>query len=145
MSGGQAHARGAAGLSQDGDTLRPHAARIYDYFLGGKDHFAVDRAVADMMLTRVPAVRTAARENRAFLSRTVRYLVGEAGVRQFLDIGTRLPAADNVHEVAQRAAPESRVVYADNDPLVLAHARALLTGSKQCPARLAADAVRGTA
>ena len=109
------------------DTSRPDPARIYDYVLGGKDHFAADREVADRVLARVPAVRTAARENRAFLGRAVRYLAAERRVRQFLDIGTGLPAADNVHEVAQRAAPESRVVYVDRDPMVIAHVRALLT------------------
>jgi hypothetical protein len=110
------------------DTSRAHQARMYDYLLGGKDHFAVDREVADRALASVPAGRTAARENRAFLGRAVRYLAAEEGIRQFLDIGTGLPAADNVHELAQRAAPESRVAYVDSDPLVLAHARALLTG-----------------
>jgi hypothetical protein len=104
-------------------------ARIYDYFLGGKNHFAADRETADRLLASMPSLRTSARENRAFLHRTVRYLVAEAGVRQFLDIGTGLPTASNVHEVAQSIAPESRVVYVDNDPMVLAHARALLTSS----------------
>jgi hypothetical protein len=113
------------------DTARPHPARIYDYVLGGKNHFAADRDVAEMVLASVPAGRTAARENRAFLGRAVRYLAEEAGVRQFLDIGTGLPATVNVHEVAQRAAPESRVLYVDSDPMVLAHARALLTSSPQ--------------
>jgi hypothetical protein len=109
------------------DTSRPAPARIYDYVLGGKDSFAADREVADGVLARMPAVRTAARENRAFLGRAVRYLAAEQGIRQYLDIGAGLPAADNVHEVAQRTAPESRVVYVDSDPMVLAHARALLT------------------
>ena len=113
------------------DTSRPHPARIYDYVLGGKNHFAADREMADRVLARVPAGRTAARENRAFLGRAVRYLAAEEGVRQFLDIGTGLPTTGNVHEVAQRAAPESRVVYVDSDPLVLAHARALLTSSPE--------------
>lgn len=113
------------------DTSRPHPARIYDYALGGKSHFAADRELADRALARVPAGRTAARENRAFVGRAVRYLAEEAGVRQFLDIGTGLPATVNVHEVAQLAAPESRVVYVDSDPMVLAHARALLTSSPQ--------------
>jgi hypothetical protein len=113
------------------DTTKPHAARMYDYFLGGKDHFAVDRETAEQAIKAIPTGRTAARENRAFLGRAVRYLVAEAGVRQFLDIGTGLPSASNVHEVAQQVAPESRVVYVDNDPIVLAHARALLTSSPQ--------------
>ena len=113
------------------DTSRPHPARIYDYVLGGKDHFAADRELADRALARMPAGRTAARENRAFLGRAVRYLAAEAGIRQFIDIGTGLPAPGNVHEVAQQAAPESRVVYVDSDSMVLAHARALLTSSPQ--------------
>jgi hypothetical protein len=108
------------------DVSRPHMARIYDYFLGGKNHFAADRATAEKILQTNPSIRIAARENRAFLGRSVRYLAAEAGIRQFLDIGTGLPTANNVHEVAQAVAPTSRVVYVDNDPLVLAHARALL-------------------
>jgi hypothetical protein len=102
---------------------------MYDYYLGGKDHFAVDRETAEQVLRAVPTLRAAARENRAFLRRAVRYLVAEAGIRQFLDIGTGLPSANNVHEVAQWIAPECRVVYLDNDPIVLAHARALLTSA----------------
>ncbi len=113
------------------DTSKPHSARMYDYYLGGKDHFAIDREVAEASIRSWPAVRVAARENRAFLGRAVRYLVEEAGIRQFLDIGTGLPTASNVHEVAQALAPECRVVYVDNDPIVLAHARALLTSSPQ--------------
>jgi S-adenosyl methyltransferase len=113
------------------DTSRPHPARIYDYALGGKNHFAADREVADKVLESWPSARTGARENRAFLGRAVRYLVAEAGIRQFLDIGTGLPTTENVHEVAQRVAPSTRVVYADNDPLVLAHARALLTSAPE--------------
>lgn len=107
------------------DTSRPHPARIYDYFLGGKNHFAADRAAAAEILRSSSHPRTLARENRAFLGRAVRYLAAEAGVRQFLDVGTGLPATDNVHEVAQSVAPESRVVYVDNDPLVLAHAHSM--------------------
>ena len=113
------------------DTSQPHAARMYDYFLGGKDHFAVDRETAQKAMQSWRGVRTAVRENRAFLGRAVRYLVAEAGIRQFLDIGTGLPSANNVHEVAQAIMPECRVVYVDNDPVVLAHARVLLTGSPQ--------------
>jgi nucleotide-binding universal stress UspA family protein len=109
------------------DVSRPHPARIYDYFLGGKDNFAADRETAGQVLENWATVRTAVRENRGFLNRAVRYLAEEAGIRQFLDIGTGLPSASNVHEVAQAVAPESRVVYVDNDPIVLAHARALLT------------------
>jgi S-adenosyl methyltransferase len=111
------------------DFSRPHSARMYDYYLGGKDHFAVDRETAEIAMRSWPAVRIAVRENRKFLARAVSYLAGEVGIRQFLDIGTGLPSASNVHEVAQKVAPDSRVVYTDNDPLVLAHARALLTSS----------------
>jgi hypothetical protein len=113
------------------DTSRPHSARMYDYYLGGKDHFAADREAADRVAAAFPSVRTATRENRAFLGRAVRYLAGEAGVRQFLDIGTGLPSASNVHEIAQSVAPSSHIVYVDNDPLVLAHARALLTSGPE--------------
>ncbi len=109
------------------DLSRPHTARMYDYLLGGKDHFAIDRETMEVGLRSWPAARVYARENRNFLARAVEYLTREAGVRQFLDIGTGLPSANNVHEVAQRIAPDSRVVYVDNDPLVLAHAKALLT------------------
>ncbi len=113
------------------DTSRPHSARMYDYYLGGKNHFAADREAADKVLAGMPTSRTFARENRDFLGRAVRYLAGEAGIRQFLDIGTGLPATNSVHEVAQAVAPECRVLYADNDPLVLVHARALLTSSPE--------------
>jgi S-adenosyl methyltransferase len=113
------------------DTTKPHPARIYDYLLGGKDNFAVDRETAESAMRSWRSVRTAARENRAFLGRAVRYLVREAGIRQFLDVGTGLPAANNVHEVAQALEPECRVVYADNDPIVLAHARALLASGPE--------------
>ena len=113
------------------DVSRPHPARMYDYYLGGKNHYAADREVADKVLAGAPSARTGPRENRAFLGRAVRFLTAEAGIRQFLDIGTGLPTTDNVHEVAQRIAPSSRVVYVDNDPLVLAHARALLTSSPE--------------
>jgi hypothetical protein len=113
------------------DTSKPHSARMYDYYLGGKDHFEVDRETADRAMRSWTAVRTAVRENRAFLGRAVRYLAAEAGIRQFLDIGTGLPSANNVHEVAQSVAPESRIVYVDNDPIVLAHARSLLTSTPQ--------------
>jgi hypothetical protein len=108
------------------DTTKPHSARMYDYFLGGKDNFAADRATAEQAMRSWGAVRTAVRENRAFLGRAVRHLVSEAGIRQFLDIGTGLPSANNVHEVAQATVPGCRVVYVDNDPIVLAHARVLL-------------------
>ena len=109
------------------DTSRAHPARMYDYLLGGKDHFEADRQAITALLQAVPNARTGARENRAFLGRAVQYLVAEAGIRQFLDIGSGLPTAHNVHEVAQSVAPDSRVVYVDNDPIVMAHARALLS------------------
>ena len=108
------------------DTTVAHIARVYDYWLGGKDNFAVDRIAAERVIAAYPDIVRSARGNRAFLGRAVRYLVREAGVRQFLDIGTGLPAANNTHEVAQGAAPECRVVYVDNDPVVLSHAKALL-------------------
>ena len=104
-----------------------HPARVYDYWLGGKDNFPADRALAEMMIQAIPNMRGLAAANRAFLRRAVRYLAAEAGVRQFLDIGTGIPTSPNVHEVAQEVAPGTRVVYVDNDPIVLAHARALLT------------------
>ena len=113
------------------DTAKPHAARVYDFYLGGKDHFAADRETGQALMRVVPTIRAAARENRAFLGRAVRFLVAEAGIRQFLDIGTGLPSANNVHEVAQGLVPSCRVVYVDNDPIVLAHARALLTSSPE--------------
>ncbi len=113
------------------DTTTAHVARVYDYWLGGKDNFAVDRAYGDELEARVPDIRTTALMNRRFLGRAVHYLAGEAGIRQFLDIGTGLPTADNTHQVAQALAPESRVVYTDNDPMVLAHARALLTSTPE--------------
>ena len=120
------------GLMEPGiDTAKPHTARIYDYYLGGKDNFEADRRTAERAMQSWPAVRSAVRENRAFLGRAVRFLVAEAGVRQFLDIGTGLPSANNVHEVAQGLVPSCRVVYVDNDPIVLAHARALLTSSPE--------------
>jgi hypothetical protein len=112
------------------DTSVPHPARVYDVWLGGKDNFAADRAAAEAGLQAFPATVQSVRSNRAFLARTVRYLVAEAGIRQFLDIGTGLPSADNTHEVAQAIAPECRVVYVDNDPIVLVHAQALLTSAE---------------
>jgi hypothetical protein len=113
------------------DTSRPHPARMYDYYIGGKNHFAADREVADAALAHWPAGRIGLRENRKFLGRAVRYLAGEAGIRQFLDIGSGLPTTANVHEIAQAEAPSSRVVYVDHDPMVLVHARALLTSAPQ--------------
>jgi SAM-dependent methyltransferase len=113
------------------DSATPHIARVYDYWLGGKDNFAVDRETAEKVIAAVPDVLVSVRAQREFLGRAVRYLVNEVGIRQFLDIGTGLPAADNTHEVAQRLAPDTRVVYVDNDPIVLSHARALLTSSPE--------------
>jgi hypothetical protein len=115
----------------DIDTSVPHSARIYDYILGGKDNFAVDRQAAAKAMAANPHLATAMRENRALMRRMVAWLAQEAGVRQFLDIGTGLPTSPNVHEIAQAAAPEARVVYVDNDPIVLTHARALLTSSPE--------------
>jgi len=111
------------------DPSRAHPARMYDYYIGGKNHFAADRAVADAALACWPSGRTGMRENRQFLGRTVRYLAGEAGIRQFLDIGSGLPTASNVHEIAQAADRSCRVVYVDYDPMVLTHGRALLTST----------------
>jgi hypothetical protein len=111
------------------DTSVAHPARRYDYWLGGKDNFAADRESGDAIAAKFPAIRTAVVENRRFLRRAVAFLTETAGVRQFLDIGTGLPTANNTHEVAQSIAPDSRIVYVDNDPLVLVHARALLTGA----------------
>ncbi|BBH68852.1 hypothetical protein ACTI_55370 [Actinoplanes sp. OR16] len=137
--------------SVDDQTVSP--ARRWNYWLGGKDHFQVDRDSGDRIAAAYPAVRTAAQQGRAFHNRAIRYLAGEAGIRQFLDIGTGLPAPDNTHEVAQRIAPDSKVVYADNDAMVLAHARALMSagtttfvqGDLNDPAAiLAADELRET-
>ena len=108
-----------------------HSARIYDYFLGGKDNFPADRAAAEQIRQAFPDVPHAARQNRGFLVRAARYLVGEVGIRQFLDIGTGIPTSPNLHEVTQEIAPETRVVYVDNDPIVLAHARALLVSAPE--------------
>jgi S-adenosyl methyltransferase len=109
------------------DTSVPHIARVYNYWLGGKDNYAVDRELAEKFIAADPAAVAGVRSNRAFLGRAVKFLATEAGVRQFLDVGTGIPTADNTHEVAQHYAPESRIVYVDNDPIVLVHARALLT------------------
>lgn len=110
------------------DTTRPHPARMYDFYLGGKDNYPADQTAAGEVIKRAPEIRDIARVNRAFLGRAVRFLADEAGIRQFLDIGTGIPTAGNVHQVAGRVAPEARVVYVDNDPIVNVHANALLTG-----------------
>ncbi|MGH3191341.1 MAG: SAM-dependent methyltransferase [Streptosporangiaceae bacterium] len=111
------------------DTRHAHSARVYNYWLGGKDNYAADREAAEQAIAANPGIVADVRANRAFLARVVRHLAADCGVRQFLDIGTGLPTANNTHQVAQAVAPEARVVYADNDPVVLAHARALLTGT----------------
>jgi len=113
------------------DSSVAHIARIQDYWLGGKDHFEADRIAGDEAVAQLPDMVASVRNTRAFLGRTVRFLVRERGIRQFLDIGTGIPTAANTHEVAQGLAPESRIVYVDNDPMVLAHARALLTSSAE--------------
>jgi hypothetical protein len=109
----------------------PHSARIWNYWLGGKDNFEIDRVVGEQVRQIDPSVVEAARQSRAFLRRSVTFLVRDAGIRQFLDVGTGLPTADNTHEVAQRVNPQCRIVYVDNDPMVLAHARALLTSTPE--------------
>jgi hypothetical protein len=111
------------------DTSVAHSARLWNYLLGGKDNFAADRAAAEQVLAFLPELVQSARFNREFLGRAVRHLVHTEGIRQFLDVGTGLPTADNTHEVAQAAAPDARIVYVDNDPMVLVHARALLNSS----------------
>ena len=113
------------------DTSVAHVARVYDYWLGGKDNFAADRAAGEQAIAAYPDIVFSVRANRAFLTRAVRFLAADCGIRQFLDIGTGIPTANNTHEVAQSVAPECRIVYVDNDPVVLAHARALLTGGPQ--------------
>ena len=124
--GGDASGHGAAPAF---DTSIAHVARVYNYWLGGKDNFAADRAAAEQAMAAFPDIVHSARANRAFLRRAVTYVAVEAGIRQFLDIGTGIPSANNTHEVAQSVMPQSRIVYVDNDPVVLAHARALLTSS----------------
>jgi hypothetical protein len=111
------------------DTSVAHSARVYDYILGGKDNYGPDREAAEQMLKNWPSLRTSMRENRRFMHRTVRHLAAERGIRQFLDIGTGIPTSPNVHEIAQEIAPDARVVYVDNDPIVLAHARHRLNGT----------------
>ncbi|MFF5264321.1 SAM-dependent methyltransferase [Actinomadura viridis] len=113
------------------NTSVPHSARIWNYWLGGVDNYEVDRVAGDQYVAVFPEIVELARSSRYFLARAIRFLAGEAGVRQFLDIGTGLPTVDNTHEVAQRVAPDARIVYVDNDPLVLAHARALLTSTPE--------------
>jgi hypothetical protein len=121
------------------DASVPNSARIWNYWLGGKDHYPVDRRAGDAYRAIYPEIVDVARASRQFLARAVRYLAGEAQVRQFLDIGTGLPTFNNTHDVAQRVAPDTRVVYVDNDPVVLAHARALLTSTRAVTAYVDAD------
>jgi O-methyltransferase involved in polyketide biosynthesis len=118
-------------LMSEIDNSVPHSARIFNYWLGGKDHYPVDRQAGESFMSTFPQIVDLARTGRHFLARVVRYLAGEAGIRQFLDIGTGLPTVDNTHEIAQRVTPGARIVYVDSDPLVLVHARALLTSTPQ--------------
>jgi SAM-dependent methyltransferase len=122
---------GTRHLPPELNTNVPQSARVYDYWLGGKDHFPADRALGEAIAGQLPTIRTQVRGQRAFLGRAVRYLARDAGVRQYLDVGTGIPSAGNVHDVAQELAPESRVLYVDNDPIVLAHARALMPGTPE--------------
>jgi hypothetical protein len=124
---GESHEVTANGGAPPFDTSVAHVARVYNYWLGGKDNFAADRAAGEQAIRAFPEIGLSARSNRAFLARAVRLLAGEMGIRQFLDIGTGIPSASNTHEVAQSVAPTARIVYVDNDPIVLTHARALLT------------------
>ncbi|MDT0347057.1 SAM-dependent methyltransferase [Streptomyces litchfieldiae] len=126
------------------DTSRAHSARVWNYWLGGKDWYEADKIAGEQVTQVYPGIVRTARIQRMFLARAVRYLAEEAGIRQFLDLGTGLPTVDNTHEIAQRVAPESRVVYVDNDPLVLAHARALLTSSPEGMTAYVDADVRGT-
>lgn len=128
---GSSPENGDSQLNPTLDTSVAHTARVWNYWLNGKDNYAADRDVGEQILQFLPNMRTTARADRAFLGRAVRYLAGEAKIRQFLDVGTGLPTANNTHEVAQAVAPESRIVYVDNDPLVLVHARALLTSTPE--------------
>ncbi len=120
-------ARTEAAPSREIDTTTPHSARVYDYWLGGKDNFAADRALADKITEMLPVLPMKVRANRAFLGRVVRYMAQEEGINQFLDIGSGLPTARNTHQVAREVAPGSRVLYVDNDPIVVAHSRALMS------------------
>jgi hypothetical protein len=133
MTSDETAAPGGTATSEAGpppfDTSVAHQARVYDYMLGGKDNYAADRAAAEASIKIWPDIALGAQANRAFLGRAVRYLAADAGIRQFLDIGTGIPTAGNTHQVAQAIAPQSRVVYVDYDPVVLAHARALLTST----------------
>jgi hypothetical protein len=122
---------GGEGTPVQLDASVPHSARVWNYWLGGKDNFAADRALGDQIVEFFPDIIDIARQSRRFLTRAVRYLAGEVGIQQFLDVGTGLPTADNTHEVAQQINPYARIVYVDNDPLVLTHARALLNSTPE--------------
>jgi hypothetical protein len=124
----RAASEGQACLPTESDTRVPHSARMYDYWLGGKDNFAIDRAMADLFLQKIPSMREMAKENRCFVTRSTHFLTAQ-GVSQFLDIGTGIPTSPNLHETAQEVDPNARVVYVDNDPVVLAHARALMVSA----------------
>lgn len=126
-------------IPSDVDVSTPSPARMYDYYLGGKDNYVVDRDAAEQVLEHIPDLRQIATENRRFLQRAVRYVAGECGIDQFIDIGTGLPTQGNVHEIAQDANPNARVVYIDNDPIVLAHSRALLSHHAPGVATIQAD------
>ena len=135
----------AAGRKAGIDTSVAHPARVYDYWLGGKDNFAADREAAERVLAVTPGLRARVQANRAFLARAVRYLAAEAGIRQFLDVGTGIPSANNTHEVAQAVAPDARIVYVDNDPIVLTHARALLASGPEGATEYVDGDIRDTA
>jgi hypothetical protein len=113
------------------DTTKPHPARMYDFYLDGKDHYEIDRDAASHVVSVFPSSKTCARVNRLFMHRATRWLAAEAGIRQFLDIGTGIPTEPNLHQIAQRVAPDAKIVYADNDPIVLAHAQALLRSTTE--------------
>ncbi|WP_265737720.1 SAM-dependent methyltransferase [Actinacidiphila oryziradicis] len=113
------------------DTSKPHPARMYDFYLGGKDHYEIDRAAASHVVSVFPGIKTCAQVNRLFMHRATRWLAAEAGIRQFLDIGTGIPTEPNLHQIAQGVAPDAKIVYADNDPIVLTHARALLRSTAE--------------
>jgi S-adenosyl methyltransferase len=135
----------AVGRKAGIDTSVAHPARVYDYWLGGKDNFAADREAAERVLAVTPGLRARVQANRAFLARAVRYLAAEAGIRQFLDVGTGIPSANNTHEVAQAVAPDARIVYVDNDPIVLTHARALLASGPEGATEYVDGDIRDTA
>jgi len=128
---GEKHVESGDSLAARIDTSVPHPARVWDYWLGGKDNYAPDRAVGDEIVKVMPDLPVNARSEREFIGRVVTYLAGERGIDQFLDVGTGIPTADNTHQVAQRVNPKARIVYVDNDPIVLAHAQALLVGTPE--------------